>query len=163
MSVRAILESLLKRKWHGIILQHLRDGAVCTLSLSLSAPEVSRKVINERLHALLRYGLIVRGSRDSSPSPVNYHLTDLGRAMLDVLDRIEQLDRMYRASSGLPDNGNGEEKRPSAKQVIRDYKKSISDSRYRLQEGNQHSRELADVSNDEQTNILECDASVTAR
>jgi DNA-binding HxlR family transcriptional regulator len=113
ISVPAIAESLLKRKWTLLVLRHLKSGRKDPSEIIKVDPSISTKVLNDRLRTLLRYELITRCSKSAPSSAIEYRLTVLGEKMVDMMNIIEQLDREYHdarftnnRSDGYPETYN---------------------------------------------------------
>lgn len=91
----AVTENLLKRKWSSIILRHLSNGLTDPTAICKLEPDLSSAVTNERLRAMLRYGLITRNPRHSATKTVEYRLTPRGQKILQMVTLIEQLDDLH--------------------------------------------------------------------
>jgi DNA-binding MarR family transcriptional regulator len=54
---------------------------------------ISTKVMSERLRTMLRYGLLARAPRPAPSTVIEYHLTPLGKTLLDMINAIDELDQ----------------------------------------------------------------------
>ena len=82
----------------------LRAGVVRPGALEHHIDGISKKVLNERLAKLLRYGIVDKQSYPELPPRVEYRITAFGLrlcALLDGVDRLQQeLDRADGAQQG---------------------------------------------------------------
>lgn len=105
IGVAAITENLLKRKWSSIILSHLHSGLTDPIDIAKVEPNISPKVMSERLRTMVRYGLITRFSRPSPSDVIEYRLTVLGAKIIEMIDCINKLDQQFRQGRFAP-HGN---------------------------------------------------------
>jgi DNA-binding HxlR family transcriptional regulator len=56
-------------------------------------PGLSTKVLNERLHKLVRYGILARHAYAEVPPRVEYRLTPFGQKFTKLIDGVEELQR----------------------------------------------------------------------
>lgn len=94
LDVTGMLESCLGCKWTLYVLGKVRRGVTRPGEMVRSTPGLSKKVLNERLSKLQRFGILDRTSFPEIPPRVEYSLTDFGKEFLGLLDQIEALDRM---------------------------------------------------------------------
>jgi DNA-binding HxlR family transcriptional regulator len=79
---------LIGRRWTGAIVRALLAG-VCRFSdLTESIPELSDRMLSERLKELEAEGIVTRIVIPETPVRIEYRLTDKGRALEPVLDAI---------------------------------------------------------------------------
>ena len=79
---------LIGRRWTGAIVRALLAG-VCRFSdLTESIPELSDRMLSERLKELEAEGIVTRIVIPETPVRIEYRLTDKGRALGPVLDAI---------------------------------------------------------------------------
>ena len=91
----SITENMLKRKWSACILRYLAKGITDPAEIAKHEPELSAAVMSERLRAMLRYDLIARYPQPAPSKTVEFRPTPRGKKilkMLDVIDRLDQLD-----------------------------------------------------------------------
>lgn len=77
-------------KWTGSILWHLKDGPVRFNELSRMIGGASKKMLTDRLRALVAQGLVTRHVMPTAPVSVQYEITDVGRSALHVLDALRE-------------------------------------------------------------------------
>ena len=58
-----------------------------------ATPGLSKKVLNERLRKLVRFGIFERIAYPEIPPRVEYRLTAFGRRFSRVIDQVEALER----------------------------------------------------------------------
>ena len=79
---------LIGRRWTGAIVRALLAG-VCRFSdLTESIPELSDRMLSERLKELEAEGIVTRTVIPETPVRIEYRLTAKGRALEPVLDAI---------------------------------------------------------------------------
>ena len=88
----AITENMLKRKWSAVILRYLDKGINDPAEITKREPNLSAKVLSERLRTMVRYNLVARFPRPAPIGVVEYRLTVFGRKILEMLNAIDQLD-----------------------------------------------------------------------
>ncbi len=79
---------LIGRRWNGAIVRALLSGAVRFSELTESIPELSDRMLSERLKELELEGIVARTVLPETPVRIEYHLTEKGRALTPVLDAI---------------------------------------------------------------------------
>ncbi|MBK7948776.1 MAG: helix-turn-helix transcriptional regulator [Deltaproteobacteria bacterium] len=89
---REIVEDLLGCKWSLAVIDAARLGIVRPGAMERHIDGISKKVLNERLRKLVRYGVVERKELASRPLHVEYPLTPFGLRLLDVLDAIDGLE-----------------------------------------------------------------------
>lgn len=75
-------------KWTLAILDGIARGINRPGRLEKELPGLTTKVLNERIHKLERFGLIVRRSYPEIPPRVEYHFTPQGVRMLDLVHQV---------------------------------------------------------------------------
>lgn len=81
--------AFLGHRWNALILWHLQSSARRHGELVTLLPGITPKVMSERLEGLEARGLIDRAALATFPRGVQYALTDRGRSLIAILDRIE--------------------------------------------------------------------------
>lgn len=76
-------------KWAPFILILLAEKPRHFADLEREMSGISRKVLTENLANLLSYGIIEKEGQTSNGFPVYYHLSDLGKSSLFILDTIK--------------------------------------------------------------------------
>lgn len=79
---------LVGRKWSGAILFVLLKGPARFGELKDRVPELSDRLLSERLKELEDEGIVERDVSDGRPPCVTYRLTDRGRALRPALDAL---------------------------------------------------------------------------
>jgi DNA-binding HxlR family transcriptional regulator len=87
--------ALLGHRWSALLLWHLQDGALRFRDLKERLPQITAKVLSERLETLRRNGLLVRSEGRGFPVEVSYGLSESGRALMPILDEIERWARRH--------------------------------------------------------------------
>jgi DNA-binding HxlR family transcriptional regulator len=75
-------------KWRPVILAHLKEGVHRYGELRRRMPEVSEKMLVQRLRELEADGLVSRHERETNPPWVEYRLTDEGHSLAPVLQAM---------------------------------------------------------------------------
>ena len=79
---------LIGARWTGAILQVLMQGPVRYADLRAAVPEISDRMLCERLRALEEADIVVRSVSADPPVRVDYELSDKGRALEPALNAI---------------------------------------------------------------------------
>ena len=79
---------LIGGRWTGPILQLLMSGPGRFAELRDAIPQISDRMLSERLRALEQEGLVVRHVRPETPVRVEYELTEKGRELQASLAAI---------------------------------------------------------------------------
>ena len=79
---------LIGRRWAGAIIQALLPGPGRYAAIRAAIPEISDRMLSERLRELEAEGLLVRHVLPETPVRVEYALTDKGRALQPALAAI---------------------------------------------------------------------------
>src|ERR1051325_2344772 len=80
-------------KWKLIIVYYLAESPRHFAAMRRLMPEISQKVLTEQLRELVDDGLLERRATGAVPSPVEYSLTDYGRAILPLVEEIRRSGR----------------------------------------------------------------------
>jgi DNA-binding HxlR family transcriptional regulator len=72
---------LIGRRWTGVILRVLLHGATRFSDVANAVPDLSDKMLAERLRELEAEGIVTRTVIPEAPVRVEYRLTDKGRAL----------------------------------------------------------------------------------
>lgn len=89
------------RRWVGAILYVLLDGSCRFNELLSKVPNISDRLLTERLRELEAAGMVTRDVQPGPPVRVVYELTDAGRALTDVVQGIT-----YWAERWMPETVN---------------------------------------------------------
>jgi len=79
---------LIGRRWTGALLHVLMAGPSRYSDLRDAVPEISDRMLTERLKELEGEGIVLRIVSPDTPVKVAYHLTDKGRALHEPLRAI---------------------------------------------------------------------------
>jgi DNA-binding HxlR family transcriptional regulator len=79
---------LIGARWTGAILHVLMRGRTRYADLRSSVPEISDRMLSERLRELEHAGIVLRHVSPEPPIRVDYELTDKGRALEPSLKAI---------------------------------------------------------------------------
>ena len=87
---------LIGRRWTGAIIsvlikrQSMRFGEIAE-----AVPELSDRLLSERMKELERWGVVVRNARPGRPPRVEYELTQMGRDLAPAVDELERWARRW--------------------------------------------------------------------
>ena len=70
---------LIGSRWAGVILRELLRGATRFSELADAIPDMTDKLLAERLKRFVAEGLVERRVISETPVRIEYHLTDMGR------------------------------------------------------------------------------------
>lgn len=92
-------------KWKLIIVYWLAQSPKHFAALRRVMPGVSQKVLTQQLRELVGDGIVQRQPQGAIPAPVEYSLTDYGRAVLPLVEAIRiwgkgHLERLVSQSGG---------------------------------------------------------------
>jgi DNA-binding HxlR family transcriptional regulator len=90
---------LIGRRWAGDILRALSCGVKRFSDLRATIPEMSDRMLSERLKELEAEGMVVRTVSAATPVRIEYQLTREGRALAPVMDAILAWAADWRARS----------------------------------------------------------------
>jgi DNA-binding HxlR family transcriptional regulator len=80
-------------KWKMIIVYWLAEAPRNFTTLRKLMPSVSQKVLTEQLLELLADEIVHRERTGKAPRPVIYSLTDYGRALMPLVERVRTFGR----------------------------------------------------------------------
>lgn len=75
-------------KWRPVILAHLKEGVHRYGELRRRIPDMSEKMLAQRLRELQDDGLVERIDYQAKPAHVEYRLTEEGRSLAPVLQAL---------------------------------------------------------------------------
>jgi DNA-binding HxlR family transcriptional regulator len=81
---------LIGARWSGAIVQILLQGSVRYADLRAAVPDISDRMLSERLRELEAEGIVVRSVSQEPPVRVDYALTEKGRALQPALNAVGQ-------------------------------------------------------------------------
>jgi len=79
---------LIGSRWTGAILQTLLQGKCRYASIKAAVPDITDRMLSERLRSLESEGLVAREVVPDTPVRVEYQLTKKGRELQDALREI---------------------------------------------------------------------------
>jgi DNA-binding HxlR family transcriptional regulator len=81
---------LIGRRWTGAIVEVLLNGGAMRFSeIATAGPELSDRLLSERMKELEARGIVVRHVSDGSPVKVCYELTEKGRQLAPALGELK--------------------------------------------------------------------------
>ena len=86
---------LIGKRWSGAILAVLLDGPLHFSEIRRSVPEISDRLLSERLKELEAEGLVERRVIDATPVRTEYSLTRKGQALEPSLRQLEAWARAH--------------------------------------------------------------------
>jgi DNA-binding HxlR family transcriptional regulator len=86
---------LIGRRWTGAIVVVLLDGPLRFSQVAQAIPELSDRLLSERLKELEAHGLVERRVQDDGPVRVEYALTEKGRDLEPALTEIKAWARRW--------------------------------------------------------------------
>ena len=95
-----MVEDIVGCKWSLAVIGALRAGVRRPGALEPRIEGISKKVLNERLAKLLRYGIVTKQVYAELPPRVEYHVTPFGERFCELLDGVEQLQRLLDGDGG---------------------------------------------------------------
>lgn len=96
-SAARMVEDIVGCKWSLIVLGRIRAGVHRPGAMEAAIPGLSKKVLNERLRKLLRFGIVARRVYAELPPRVEYRLTPFGRKFIALLDGVDRLQKEIEA------------------------------------------------------------------
>jgi DNA-binding HxlR family transcriptional regulator len=79
---------LIGSRWTGAVLRALMSGELHFSQIRDTIPGLSDRMLSERLKELEREGIVERRVIPNTPVSVEYHLTEKGSSLADVLDAV---------------------------------------------------------------------------
>ena len=80
---------LLGKRWIGMIIKVLFEGACRFKDINAQIPNISQKVLTDRLKELEENGIVSREVLDEKPVKVLYSLTKKGRELEPVMEAVQ--------------------------------------------------------------------------
>jgi DNA-binding HxlR family transcriptional regulator len=84
-------------RWKILVIYHLADGIARFNELQRAVAGISKRVLAQQLRQLERDGIVARRVYDQSPPRVEYSLTDFGRTLEPVMERLCEWGETYEA------------------------------------------------------------------
>jgi DNA-binding HxlR family transcriptional regulator len=80
---------LIGRRWTGAILRVLMDGAMRFSEVAQAVPELSDRLLSERMKELEARGIVERTVHPGPPVRVEYALSEMGRELRPALSELQ--------------------------------------------------------------------------
>jgi DNA-binding HxlR family transcriptional regulator len=111
---------LIGRRWSGAVIQLLMQRRLRYAELRAAIPDISDRMLSERLRELEAAGIVVRTVLPDPPVRVEYDLTEKGRALKPALAAIgEWAERWVPAGPGAtPPNANADSSKTAASRAM---------------------------------------------
>lgn len=90
--------TLLGKRWSGMVIGRLMDGAARFAELARTVPGISQRMLADRLAELTAEGLVEREVSPGPPVSVTYRLSPRGEALRPALDAL----RVWAGNAGQP-------------------------------------------------------------
>src|SRR5437762_9701260 len=81
---------LVGRRWTGAILRVLMDGPLRFSEIAQSVPELSDRLLSERMKELEARGMVERNVISGPPLRVEYELSQMGRELEPALSELQR-------------------------------------------------------------------------
>lgn len=91
---------LIGRRWTGVVLSALLDGSTRFSELRDAIPDISDRMLSERLKELETAGIVERVVIPETPVRIEYSPTKKGRSLQGVVDEISAWASEWVAGSG---------------------------------------------------------------
>jgi DNA-binding HxlR family transcriptional regulator len=88
-----MVEDIVGCKWSLAVLGAVRSGVSRPGAMEHAIDGLSKKVLNERLNKLVRFGILEKHAYAELPPRVEYRFTPFGVKLCGVLDGIDALQR----------------------------------------------------------------------
>jgi DNA-binding HxlR family transcriptional regulator len=86
---------LVGRRWTGAILRVLMDGPLRFSEIAASIPELSDRLLSERMKELESRGIVARTVVPGPPLRVRYELSEMGRELEPALSELQVWARRW--------------------------------------------------------------------
>ena len=87
-----MVEDIVGCKWSLAVLGMVRGGVRRPGAMERAIEGLSKKVLNERLRKLVRFGILEKRSFPEVPPRVEYRLTRFGERFSSLMDGVEKLE-----------------------------------------------------------------------
>ncbi len=88
-----MVEDVVGCKWSLAVLGAVRRGVCRPGAIEHAIEGLSKKVLNERLRKLVRFGILEKRTFAEVPPRVEYRLTRFGERFAELVDGVERLQR----------------------------------------------------------------------
>ncbi|MFQ5428649.1 MAG: winged helix-turn-helix transcriptional regulator [Thermodesulfobacteriota bacterium] len=86
-----MIESIIGCKWSLSVIEALSNGICRPGEMQRAIPDISAKVLNERLQKLLKFGVIHKKIFPETPLHVEYTFSEFGKKFKRLIGEIESL------------------------------------------------------------------------
>ena len=86
---------IIGKRWTGAVIRALISGHTRFSDIAHTVPGVSDRLLSERLKELEAEGIVKRTVTDSHPVRVDYSLTEMGRALIPVVQAVAAWAETY--------------------------------------------------------------------
>lgn len=93
---------LVGRRWTGAILRVLMDGPMRFSEIAQAIPEMSDRLLSERMKELEARGIVERTVHSGPPVRVEYSLSRMGRELGPALSEIQRWARRWLGGLSVP-------------------------------------------------------------
>jgi DNA-binding HxlR family transcriptional regulator len=93
---------LVGRRWTGAILRVLMDGPMRFSEIAQSVPELSDRLLSERMKELESRGMVQRTVISGPPIRVQYELSRMGRELEPALSELQSWARRWLGDHRVP-------------------------------------------------------------
>lgn len=100
-----MMEDVVGCKWSMMVLSLIRRGVNRPGAMQQSVDGLSKKVLNERLRKLVRFGVVDRTVFAEVPPKVEYRLSEFGAEFVGLIDAVEQLESRFRPGTTRQPDG----------------------------------------------------------
>ncbi len=95
---------LIGRRWTGAILRVLMDGSLRFSEIAHAVPELSDRLLSERMKELEARGIVERTVHPGPPLRVEYKLSQMGRELEPALSELQRWAKRWLADRS-PERG----------------------------------------------------------
>ncbi len=97
---------LIGRRWTGAILRVLMDGSLRFSQIGQAVPELSDRLLSERMKELEARGIVARRVISGPPVRVEYELSRMGRELEPALSELQRWAKQWLGRGIRPVNGS---------------------------------------------------------
>lgn len=93
IAIAGMVENIVGCKWSLAVLGMVQQGIHRPGAMEHALPGLSKKVLNERLKKLVRFGILERQAYPEVPPRVEYRLSSFGKKFVRLVKDIDALQR----------------------------------------------------------------------
>ena len=106
---------LIGRRWTGVVLRTMLQGATRFGDIAAAVPNLSDKMLAERLKELETEGMVTRTVVPETPVRIEYQLSDKGRAIESILNALDVwADKWVCGQDAAPRHAGAKRKKKTA-------------------------------------------------